>query len=619
MNQITPQFLTYARQKAKSDRPKLGHMLIEQGDVSVRDMLTSLVQHKTLDVPLGQVLVSQGSLDETRLYDALARQWDHPRSKLGIFAPAADTIGREFCLGHGVVPTGLRNGVLELTAPSPQVFAKAEEDLQDLYGLITMAVASPREIQGVLAAHFAHDLAGDAAMRLPEPLSCRRMSENGRRRIASALAVLGLLALAFVAYPAATLLILTCTAIGLALSSTILKAVAMIAGLRPPRGTDQPDPDFPDHPVFSIMVPLHREKDIAPALVKRLSRLSYPKSLLEVVLVVEENDTETAHSLQSADLPSWMRVILVPEGQPKTKPRALNHAIRFCRGDVIGIYDAEDAPDSDQLERVVAKFRASPAHVACVQGILQFYNPTDNWLARCFTMDYAAWFRVILPGISRLGLPVPLGGTTLFLKRNAVDAMFGWDAHNVTEDADLGLRLHRAGYRTALITSVTGEEANCRAWPWVKQRSRWIKGYMVTYWAHMRRPVALYRDLGFAGFLGMQVLFLSTILHFIAAPLLWAFWLAFLGVSHPYFTDMPDVVISAVGVAFITAELIGLAIFATALGKAGRSFLTPWAPTMMFYFLLMIPAGVKAAWEFVTAPVYWDKTEHGHSLPEDPA
>lgn len=614
MNQITNQFLHYTRQRAPDAKPKLGHLLIEDGAISVQNLLTSLVEHKTLDVPLGRVLVSQGDLDEARLYDVLARQWGHPRSALSVHRGAADLIGRQTCLDYGVVPTGMHNGVLELSAPTPKDFEAAVIAMQDIYGLVTMAVASPTEIQDAIAGHFSNALADDAAMRLPEKLSCRGLAENPRSRVGIARMILVLFAVVFVVFPAATVLALTLVAIVLALASTFLKIAAMIAQFRPPRDTGPADPDFPAHPVISVMVPLHREPDIAPALVKRLSRLTYPKSLLEVFLVVEENDSETITSLKTAALPAWMRVLIVPEGHPKTKPRALNHAIRFCRGDVIGIYDAEDAPDADQLERVVEKFKSSPAHVACVQGILQFYNPTQNWLARCFTMDYAAWFRVILPGISRLGLAVPLGGTTLFLKRSAVEAMFGWDAHNVTEDADLGLRLHRHGYRTELITSITGEEANCHAWPWVKQRSRWIKGYMVTYWAHMRQPVALYRDLGPKAFLGMQVMFLGTNLHFITAPLLWVFWLTYLGMSHPFLDRMPDGFVATVWFSFMFAEVMSMAVFATALVKAQRAFLIPWVPTMLFYFLLMIPAGIKAAWEFVTAPVYWDKTEHGHSL-----
>ncbi|MDG1737131.1 MAG: glycosyltransferase family 2 protein, partial [Paracoccaceae bacterium] len=353
------------------------------------------------------------------------------------------------------------------------------------------------------------------------------------------------------------------------------------------------------------------------ALIERLSKLTYPKPLLEILLVVEENDHATRAAVRDTHLPAWMKPIYVPEGHPKTKPRALNHAYKFCSGDIIGIYDAEDMPARDQIERVIEKFKSSGPDVACVQGILQFYNPRQNWLARCFTMDYAGWFRIILPGLAKLGLPVPLGGTTLFLKRDVIDLMHGWDAYNVTEDADLGLRIGRAGYRTLLVDSITGEEANCHGWRWIRQRSRWIKGYMVTYWSHMRTPLQLRRDLGNCGFLAFQVLFLGTILHFMTAPILWSFWLVYFGVDHSFFNAVPDSLVAVTAYAFLAVEILGMVILGLACIRADRRFLIPWLPTMSIYFLLAVPAGIKALWEFCRAPVFWDKTDHGHSLKSD--
>ncbi|CAN0585215.1 unnamed protein product, partial [Ectocarpus sp. 12 AP-2014] len=222
------------------------------------------------------------------------------------------------------------------------------------------------------------------------------------------------------------------------------------------------------------------EQDIARTLVARLSRLTYPKALLDVVLVLEAEDRLTRETLARTDLPPWMRTITVPPGDVTTKPRALNYAFRFTRGEIIGIYDAEDAPAPDQIDRVVAQFHDSPGNVGCLQGILDYYNPRANWLSRCFTIEYASWFRILLPGLSRLGLVVPLGGTTVFFRREVLEKVGGWDAHNVTEDADLGVRLARHGFRTDLMPSVTREEANNRFWPWIKQRSRWLKGYGIT-------------------------------------------------------------------------------------------------------------------------------------------
>jgi len=226
-------------------------------------------------------------------------------------------------------------------------------------------------------------------------------------------------------------------------------------------------------------------------LIELLQALNYPRSHLEIILLSEQTDPQTRALLNKTPLPRWIKILNVPQGQVQTKPRAMNYALPFCQGDIIGIYDEEDAPEPDQLIKVAAQFAHAPQDVVCLQGRLDFYNTHSNWLGRCFTIEYATWFRVILPGLARLGGVIPLGGTTLFFRRSALDHLQGWDAHNVTEDADLGVRLSRHGWRCDILDSTTFEEANNRPLAWVKQRSRWLKGYAMTYFVHMRNPLLL--------------------------------------------------------------------------------------------------------------------------------
>jgi glycosyltransferase XagB len=306
-----------------------------------------------------------------------------------------------------------------------------------------------------------------------------------------------------------------------------------------------------------------------------------------------------------------MRVVVAPEGRVKTKPRALNFALDFCRGSIVGVYDAEDAPEPDQIARVVDGFAKADAKTVCLQGALDFYNPGTNWLARAFTLEYASWFRAMLPGLDRLRLPLPLGGTTLFFRRAALETLGGWDACNVTEDADLGLRLTRAGYRTAILPTTTMEEANCRALPWVKQRSRWVKGYMMTYLTHMRRPVSLWRDLGAKGFVGMQVLFAGSILQGLLAPLLWSWWLVTLGLHHPLQSMVPAPLMTACMVLFVAAEVANFALGWVGLHRSGHKISPLWLLTLPAYFPLQTFAAWKALWELLHRPFYWDKTVHG--------
>lgn len=367
-------------------------------------------------------------------------------------------------------------------------------------------------------------------------------------------------------------------------------------------------------PHISIMIPLHMESRVVPRLIRRMQRLNYPVHRREFLFVVEEDDTLTRSAFEAAaPLPEGFRVICVPDGQPKTKPRALNYALNFCRGSIVGVYDAEDAPERNQLEKVAAGFSTAPPDVVCLQGRLDYYNPRENWLARCFTTEYASWFRLILPGLSYLRLPVPLGGTTLFVRRTALEELGAWDAHNVTEDADLGIRLARRGWRTALLPTTTHEEANCRTWPWIKQRSRWIKGYMITYLVHMRNPWRLLRELGLRQFIGFQVFFGASISQFFLAPFLWSFWLIPLGFDHPVTQVLGDTGSLMLTVLFLFCEAISLMTSLASVSAPHMRHLLPWTLSMPFYFPLATPAAYKATYELILKPFYWDKTTHGVS------
>jgi len=399
------------------------------------------------------------------------------------------------------------------------------------------------------------------------------------------------------------------------LMSTALKTAALIARLSqmseptpPPAG---PRKAFP-MPKVSVLVPLLREEEIAGKLIQRLTRLTYPKSLLEVVLVLEESDTITRATIARTPLPNWISVIEVPDANNlTTKPRALNYALDFCRGSIIGVWDAEDAPEPDQIEKVVTRFQDAPENVACLQGVLDYYNSRTNWLSRCFAIEYATWWRIVLPGVAHLGLVIPLGGTTLFFRRKILEELCGWDAHNVTEDADLGIRLARKGYVTELISTVTHEEANCRAWPWVKQRSRWLKGFLITWMVHMRSPRALLRDLGFLRFMGVQTLLLATFAQFACAPLLWSFWITLAGFEHPVSVTLGAPVTAFMIWIFIGSEIINLLVSMIAVSRREHRHLMGYVLTTPFYYPMAALSAYKAIKEMVVEPFYWDKTQHG--------
>ncbi|MEZ5885877.1 MAG: glycosyltransferase [Paracoccaceae bacterium] len=602
-----------ARREGERRKP-LGQILMDMKAVGPGDMLKALALRDRQDVRLGDVLLAHGWVSEPALMAALANQWGARILDLAAEPPDArliDALGPDFCLKEAVLPWRRIGAATVIATARPDEFARLRNRLPAGYGPVVMALASERDIHAAMIASRQTRLVRRAEARTAADESCRTLDMARAGRVAAmGLAMLaGLMALA----PAAGFLALLGWACLTLLLCMGLKAAAFLSELRARVSTVTKiePPAIARLPVVSIMVPLFDEDDIAPRLVERLGRLDYPKELLDILLVVEEEDRRTRAALACRRLPRWMRVVTVPAGPIRTKPRALNYALDFCKGTIVGVYDAEDAPDPGQIRTVIRRFHDRGPEVACLQGILDFYNPRHNWLTRCFTIEYAAWFRVMLPGIARMGFVVPLGGTTLFFRRAALEALGGWDAHNVTEDADLGVRLARHGYRTELIPTVTEEEPNGQALPWIKQRSRWLKGYAMTWAVHMRDPARLWRQLGPKRFAGFQIMFLGTLSQFVLAPVLWSFWGLAVGLGHPLAGHLPDWGLAALGGLFVLSESLNIAVGIWAVRGPGHRHLMPWVPTLCLYFPLGALASYKALWEMVRAPFFWDKTRHG--------
>ncbi|MGP6085781.1 glycosyltransferase family 2 protein [Antarctobacter jejuensis] len=609
---------TLAQAKARRGQP-ISHILMEDGRATPSAVLRAMAEAERLGQPLPRVITADAIASRQDVLEAQAQHYgalvlnraDSPPD------PAlSQALPPEFCLQHGILPWMRVGDTLLLATSRPEDFAALLPLLPPDVGPVVMALALESDIHAEISARAGAALAEAAETWVPDENSCRDMGTiTPARRIMALVAGLVFVGLLILAPQ-----MLFAGALALALGSLILsQGLKLVALAALPRRRTPPPAQLPaDPPLVSILVPLFREEDIAHTLVERLSRLTYPKALLDVVLVLEAEDALTRATLARTDLPPWMRTVTVPPGRVTTKPRALNYALRFTRGAIVGIYDAEDAPAPDQITRMVEHFDRAPPEVGCLQGVLDYYNPRANWLSRCFTIEYASWFRVLLPGLSRLGFAVPLGGTTVFFRRGVLEKVCGWDAHNVTEDADLGIRLARHGFRTELVPTVTREEANNRFWPWIKQRSRWLKGYGITWWVHSRRPLRLWRDLGPRRFVGFQLLFLTTLVQFIFAPVLWSFWLILAGLPHPLDPVMTPAMVLKLTAVFLSAEAISIVVGLAALARSPHRFLMPWVPTLFAYFPLGTVAIYKALWETVRNPFYWDKTQHGRSAPDAP-
>ncbi|MEP1990075.1 MAG: glycosyltransferase [Ascidiaceihabitans sp.] len=596
-----------------------GRHLVNTGAISQTDLVNAMGLQARIDARLGDILKADGLISDDVILDTLSKQYNAQRIDLNQDQPRlgmADALPATLCLKHRVVPWLWIGNTLLVATNDPAKFDHFRACVGSLRTTMLPVIADPMHIQTQLNRLYGFELAQKAVARVPSIESCRNWGRKIPNRNGLAIAVFGALLLSLLVAPKLMIGLAVVWAVFTLILTTVLKSGAFLAQIVQ-SVAHSPEVSTLDQnqfrlPRVSIMVPLLREKEIAGALVKRLSRLTYPKSLLNVVLVLEAKDTITRHTLANTELPPWISVIEVPEAAgPTTKPRALNYALDFCHGSIIGVWDAEDAPEPDQIEKVVMRFNQAPENTACLQGVLDYYNPRTNWISRCFTIEYATWWRLVMPGMARLGLVIPLGGTTLFFKRDILEKLGGWDAHNVTEDADLGVRLARHGYVTELLPTVTHEEANCRAWPWVRQRSRWLKGFLITYCVHMRAPVQLMKDLGFVRFMGLQAIFLASFSQFALAPLLWSFWLVPLGLAHPAKDMFGADLLVAMMFLFIGAELLSLAMGLVAVSGRPHRHLMAWVPTMPVYFILGALASYKALYEMITDPFYWDKTEHG--------
>lgn len=610
---VGPRAVFPKRGRVKDHPICLDSLLIDDFDLHPNDLARARRMARSGDASFEQALISAHLI---RPQDLLTAQSQFHQAQIVDLSQTersvdlADLIGLRNCLTQSVVPIQrIGSGVLIVTS-RPSQFSRIKAMIPQSHHPVLMGLASDDDIHAALAQDHAAQLAQMAETRVATRDSCRQW--NVPRLRAGALCLLFAMCVLLYVAPWIVLPALTAWAI-LSLAATTALRLGAIAMYRRPQPPAQ-DVAQVRTPVVSVLVPLLREREIAAHLIARLSQLTYPKHLLDICLVVENDDQITRATLGRTRLPTWMRTIVVPQGSLKTKPRAMNYALDFCRGSIVGIYDAEDAPAHDQIDQVVNRFAQLPPDVACLQGVLDFYNSRQNWLARCFTIEYATWFRVVLPGLRKLGFAVPLGGTTLFFRRQALEALGGWDAHNVTEDADLGMRLARRGYRTDIIETVTHEEANCRVWPWVKQRSRWLKGYAVTYGVHMRAPRKLWRELGAWQFLGFQILFLGTLSQFILAPLLWALWLIPISSAAVFGDSLSPPFLWGLAGMFIAAELIAITSNAIAVNRRGFRSLWLWIPAMHVYFWFGTLAVYKALWEIVRCPFYWDKTSHGRGL-----
>ena len=433
------------------------------------------------------VLIASGCISQPGYTAALAQALGLEAALWGMVIDGSSTVLEEAAAVDGLpaLVRGRACRVLSATSTTPAEIGRHAARLRGQGHAVVLAPQTT--IDAAIEAHSRSEGITHAVRAL---LSERPTISAGARtwtwQIVFAAGVLGATIGGVVVVPDATIAALTGLIALPFLCVTLLRLVALRQILRPSRSAarksrmDVPQLSNDSLPVYSVLIPLLREANVLEELVRSLRALDYPAAKLDMMLVLETGDAETQAALLRIDLPGNFRTIIVPAQPPQTKPKALNYALQFARGEFVVVYDAEDRPEPGQLRRALEMFRGRGPDLVCVQAQLNIYNPSRSWLTRQFTIEYSVLFDAILPALERLRLPVPLGGTSNHFPRHALVEAGAWDPFNVTEDADLGIRLARQHLKTSVLASTTWEEAPVDFTTWLKQRTRWLKGWMQT-------------------------------------------------------------------------------------------------------------------------------------------
>lgn len=600
---------------------KIGEHLVKVGAVSVEDIANALELQSETGDKIGKILQAEGKISSYKFYQEFAKfkniefinldEQQHQKSLL-----TRDK--RDLYFDYQFIPFAKdENGIISIATTDE------EKDLHQILdqnygeGNYKIFITSPYDILWTLQNNFADydtEIAKNLLHRSSPNISSKHIVFSTKAKIVSAI----LLALTII-----TMIYSEQFFMKLVLGMNIFYLFTMISkilffgiGIKARKEINHihkslPEIDNSELPIYSILVPIYKEKKkTLKKLLSSINNIDYPDSKLDIKLIVETDDFETVEIIKELKPKSNFQIIRVPYSEPRTKPKACNYALQYCTGEYVTIYDAEDIPDPQQLRRVLAVFNSSDQNLACVQARLNYFNRGENLLTGLFSIEYASWFDYMLYGLKKLDLPIPLGGTSNHFKINKLRALYAWDPYNVTEDADLGIRLSFANLKVEVIDSLTQEEAPISIKAWMMQRSRWIKGYIQTFFVHNKNPAKTIKKLGIKRFTGF--------VFFVGAP-----FIVFLTVPIMFVIMGIDFLMGSV----LPAWLYAIALVNLYLGIAVHLFISAhvinnnkWydniipAISFPFYWLLHYIASFYAVYELIKKPHHWNKTEHGLSI-----
>jgi cellulose synthase/poly-beta-1,6-N-acetylglucosamine synthase-like glycosyltransferase len=599
---------------------RIGDLLVARGLATDEQVAEALAEQQRTGSRLGDVLVHSGVVTEPELVAILAEQFQLPLVDLVEYDPdpaALAMIPEPLARHLRVVPIAVDDTTLYLAIADvlddDTVAALREHTNLELRGFLASRNSIDTMLQRVHGREYVSVARSELLTRFPEESANRVVSDAQKAVllvmtialvigliIAPVGTIIGLIALASIFYTATSLykFLLTYNALGHAYEIDVTQEE--IDAL-----------DERDLPTYTILVPLYREAAVLPRLVRGIGGLDYPKTKLDVRLLCEEDDEETVPAIREMNLPPHFKLVVVPDAQPKTKPKACNYGLLQADGKYVVIYDAEDRPDPDQLKKIVVAFEKADPRVTCIQAKLNYFNSDQNLLTRWFTTEYSMWFDLLLPGLDAQDVPIPLGGTSNHFITDRLIDLAAWDPFNVTEDADLGIRLHKAGFKTAMIDSTTLEEANSELNNWIRQRSRWIKGYIQTWLVHMRHPIRLLDQIGIKSWISFQLVVGGTFI-FLLNPIFWALTTVFFFTEAGFIQQLfPSFVFYASAFQLFIGNFVFMYLNVAGSVQRGYFDLAKYALLSPLYWGLMSIAGWKGFLQLFYRPFYWEKTVHG--------
>ena len=607
-----------------ADATALERLLLTSGILGDQQISVARAAQARTGAPFDEVLVSLGLVSERILRSLLAREWGLPVLDLATTDRDESFIrqwsGQKLLAQHWMPVRRNPDGSVVVATSRPVTPARRALIAAEVEAAVEFGAVSQWDLRQFALSVFRHEIADEAANALSRRsplLSAKTVLSRGQ---VAGFVLLGLVAVGAVAlWPVCTAEVLI-VAMSLAfLAGTVFRYVVAVRGARfdmVERISDAEVGELRDRdlPRYTVLVPLYQDAHVVSRLVPNLARLDYPPEKLEVLFLVEQEDRATQEAIDAARPPANFRVISIPPGEPQTKPRALNVGLFFATGEHLVIFDAQDAPDRDQLKKAVIAFRRGDARLVCVQASLTNFNASENTLTRLSTLESTSWFDYVLAGLEALDLPMPLGGTSNHFRTAALIELGGWDPHNMTEDADLGIRAKALGYQVGLINSATDDEAITSAGVFIKQRTRWLKGYLQTALLHARQPRQLIGKIGLRRFASFAVLVGGTPLAALTVIPLWIAALAILLTPTIELAELfPVGLLWAAFISFVigNSALVYLAMMGTY--KRGQFDIIATAVLYPFYMILMSIAAYRAVVQLFSKPHLWERTVRGRS------